>query len=147
MGVDPLEPELPSGTSGATFSHIFGSNTSPFELLVVKRKIMGPCWLEIKDAALSTKSVSTTSPAFRGFSTDSQASWCKIEFSVSDPKNVNPMSESDPTAPKDTPPLTIMSIALRTIVNHRENKTEILCATTRTWEGCKLTASNEKEWS
>ena len=35
------------------------------------------------------------------------------------------------------PPLTIMSIALRTIVNHRENKTELLCATTRTWEGCK----------
>jgi DNA polymerase alpha subunit A len=31
-----------------------------------------------------------------------------------------------------------MSISLRTIVNHRENKTEILCATTRTWEGCKF---------
>lgn len=33
--------------------------------------------------------------------------------------------------------MTIMSIALRTIVNHRENKTELLCATTRTWEGCE----------
>lgn len=68
---------------------------------------------------------------------DRQASWCKIEFAVADPKSVNPMSEADPTAPKDTPPLTVMSIALRTIVNHRENKTEILCATTRTWEGCE----------
>lgn len=68
---------------------------------------------------------------------DIQASWCKIEFSVSDPKSVNPISESDATAPKETPPLTIMSIALRTIVNHRENKTELLCATTRTWEGCE----------
>lgn len=39
-------------------------------------------------------------------------------------------------APRETPPLTIMSISLRTIVNHRENKTEILCATTRTWDSC-----------
>lgn len=45
------------GTTGSTFSHIFGANTTPFELLVVKRKIMGPCWLEIKEATLSTKSV------------------------------------------------------------------------------------------
>lgn len=50
---------------------------------------------------------------------------------------MNPIAESDATAPKDMPPLTIMSIALRTIVNHRENKTEVLCATTRTWEGCE----------
>lgn len=64
-------------------------------------------------------------------------SWCKIEFSVNDPKNVNPFAETDQNAPKDTPPLTMMSIAVRTIVNHRENKTELLCATTRTWEGCE----------
>jgi DNA polymerase alpha subunit A len=130
-----VEPEIPTGTSGSTFSHIFGANTTPFELLVVKRKIMGPCWLEIKEAALSTSSVRHDMYCLgRAYP---QASWCKVEFSVADPKNVNPMSESDPTAPKDTPPLTIMSIALRTIVNHRENKTEILCATTRTWEGCE----------
>ncbi len=43
--------------SGPTFSHVFGTKTSAFELLVLKRKIMGPCWLEIKGAAVSTKSV------------------------------------------------------------------------------------------
>jgi DNA polymerase alpha subunit A len=56
---------------------------------------------------------------------------------VTDPKNVNPFSDDDASAPKDTPPLTIMSISIRTIVNHRENKTELLCVSTRTWEGCK----------
>lgn len=45
------------GSTGPTFSHIFGTNTTPFELLVVKRKIMGPCWLEIKGATQSTKIV------------------------------------------------------------------------------------------
>lgn len=28
---------------------VFGTNTSAFELLVIKRKIMGPCWIQIKD--------------------------------------------------------------------------------------------------
>jgi DNA polymerase alpha subunit A len=45
-------------SSGSTFSHVFGTNTSAFELLVVKRNIMGPCWLEVKGATLSSKSVS-----------------------------------------------------------------------------------------
>jgi hypothetical protein len=56
------EPEISQGTSGSTFSHVFGTNTTPFELLVVKRKIMGPCWLEVKEAALSTSSVSPFAP-------------------------------------------------------------------------------------
>jgi DNA polymerase alpha subunit A len=116
------QPELPMDTTGATFSHVFGTNTSAFELLVIKRKIMGPCWLELKDVALSTKSTT----------------WCKIEFSVSDPKHVNPLGEGDANAPKDIPPMTIMSLSLRTIVNHRENKTELLCVTARTWEGCSI---------
>lgn len=116
------QPEIPMGTTGATFSHIFGSNTTAFELLVLKRRIMGPCWLNITGVEPSTKATS----------------WCKIEFTVNDPKNVNPFSDDDETAPKDTPPLTMMSIALRTIVNHRENKTEILVATTRTWDSVNL---------
>ena len=55
---DAPEPELPMDTTGATFSHVFGANTTPFELLVVKRKIMGPCWLEVKNATVNEKSVS-----------------------------------------------------------------------------------------
>ena len=34
--------------------------------------------------------------------------------------------------------MTIMSLSVRTIVNHRENKTELLCTTARTWEGCNI---------
>ena len=42
---------------GRTFSHVFGTNTSAFELFVLKRKVMGPCWLEIKDVAFSDSAV------------------------------------------------------------------------------------------
>ncbi|WVQ83810.1 hypothetical protein IAT38_005954 [Cryptococcus sp. DSM 104549] len=116
------EPEISPKSSSATFSHVFGTSSSAFELFVIDQKIMGPCWLDIKGAYLSEKS----------------ASWCKIEFTVDDPEDVNPFSETDPSAPKDTPPLTIVSIAVRTIVNHRENKTEILAASVRTWESYNI---------
>jgi hypothetical protein len=48
---------LPTDLSGNTFSHVLGTNTSAFEMFVVKRKIMGPCWLEIKDCQLSAANV------------------------------------------------------------------------------------------
>ena len=49
--------------SGPTFSHVFGTNTSAFELFAIKRRIMGPGWLNIKDAAQSSKSVSRAEDA------------------------------------------------------------------------------------
>jgi hypothetical protein len=52
---------------------------------------------------------------------------------VSDPKDVNPFPETDHEAPKDLPPLTVMSLSTRTVVNHKENKREIVCATARIW--------------
>jgi hypothetical protein len=52
---------------------------------------------------------------------------------VSDPKDINPFPETDPDAPKDIPPLTVMSLSVRTIVNHKENKREVVCATARIW--------------
>ena len=54
------EPQLPNHGSSPTFSRIFGTNTSAFELLVLKRKIMGPCWLQIKHPEIDNKGVSMT---------------------------------------------------------------------------------------
>ncbi|KAG8710371.1 DNA-directed DNA polymerase alpha catalytic subunit pol1 [Ceratobasidium sp. 423] len=113
------EPALPMDLSGATFSRVLGTNTSAFELFVLKRKIMGPCWLEIKGCDLSNK----------GFS------WCKLEVIVRDPKTVNPLPD-DVVMPM--PPLTIVSLAARTVVNHKENKREIVCASMRIWENSNI---------
>ena len=60
---------------------------------------------------------------------------------MSDPKDINPFPEADPDAPKDMPPLTIMSISVRTVVNHRENKREVVCATTRIWSNSAFVSS------
>lgn len=49
---------MPNNVCSPNFSRIFGTNTSAFELLVMKRKIMGPCWLQIKKPIIDNKGVS-----------------------------------------------------------------------------------------
>ncbi|KAG5716236.1 DNA polymerase alpha catalytic subunit [Termitomyces sp. T112] len=111
------DPQIPSNACSPNIAQIFGTNTTAFELLVLKRKIMGPCWLEIKNPQIDSKGVS----------------WCKLEATVSDPKDINPFSETDPHAPREMPSLTVVSLSVRTIVNHQENKREVVCATARIW--------------
>ncbi|KAJ9474897.1 DNA polymerase alpha catalytic subunit A [Pseudozyma hubeiensis] len=113
------EPQLPFDFKGRTFSKTFGTNTSPFELLVVKRRIFGPSWLKISNASLAEGST--------------PISWCKMEVSIDDPKDISPISDADTTSPRETPPLTVMSIAARTVVNHKENKQELVAVSARTW--------------
>ncbi|SOV03284.1 uncharacterized protein UDID_18608 [Ustilago sp. UG-2017a] len=106
------EPQLPFDFKGRTFSKAFGTNTSPFELLVVKRRIFGPSWLKIQNASIAEGST--------------PISWCKMEVSIDDPKDISPISDADTTSPRETPPLTVMSLAIRTVVNHKENKKELV---------------------
>ncbi|RCH81402.1 DNA polymerase alpha catalytic subunit, partial [Rhizopus azygosporus] len=88
--------------TGRTFSHIFGTNTGPLEHFLVKRDIMGPCWLD--------------------------ETWCKVEITVDDPKTVNPLVDETGNRPINIPPLTVMSLCLRTILNSKKNTNEIIAA-------------------
>ncbi|PWY98143.1 hypothetical protein BCV70DRAFT_202315 [Testicularia cyperi] len=112
------EPQLPFDFKGRTFSKAFGTNTSPFELLVVKRRIFGPSWLRIDNVSLAE---------------GTPVSWCKMEVTIDDPKDIHPVSDADTTSPRETPPLTVMSLAARTVVNHKENKQELVAISARTW--------------
>ena len=57
---------------------------------------------------------------------------------MSDPKDINPFPETEHDAPKDLPPLTAMSLSVRTVVNHKENKREVVCATARIWSNSEF---------
>lgn len=116
------EPQVPMTACSPSISQVFGTNTNAFELLVLKRKIMGPCWLQIKNPKFENQGIS----------------WCKVEATVSNPKDINPFAETDPDAPKDTPPLTVMSLSVRTIVNHKENQREVVCVTARVWHNLNI---------
>lgn len=56
-----------------------------------------------------------------------------------DPKDINTFPEGDSNAPKELPPLNIVSLSVRTIVNHQENKREIVCLTARIWQNSVYT--------
>lgn len=43
-----IEPALPVGLTSENIAHVFGAQTSAFELFIMKRKIMGPCWLRVE---------------------------------------------------------------------------------------------------
>uniref|UniRef100_A0A8C8VE11 DNA polymerase n=1 Tax=Pelusios castaneus TaxID=367368 RepID=A0A8C8VE11_9SAUR len=101
-------PRLPQDLKGETFSHVFGTNTSSLELLLMSRKIKGPSWLEIKDPQVFGHSVS----------------WCKVEAAALKPDSVNVVK--DPPPP---PPLVTMCLSMRTIQNVKTHQHEIIAIT------------------
>ena len=52
-------PPLPRHLSGENFEYIFGTHTSMLELFILKNKIMGPCWMTIKNFTLPIQFTST----------------------------------------------------------------------------------------
>ena len=88
---------------------------------------MGPCWLRIEDAE---------------FGVLKNASHCKLEVQVSKPNLITPLSDGDNL---DAPPLTIMSIAMRTVLNAKDNKQEILAISARIYQNLSLTDTTPTE--
>ncbi|KAI0166063.1 hypothetical protein GGR57DRAFT_445077 [Xylariaceae sp. FL1272] len=114
-------------TTGETFSHIFGTNTALFEQFVLWKNIMGPCWLKITDA---------------DFAALKSSSFAKLEVLVTSPDTVSPLSDSDNL---DAPPLTLMSLAMRTSFNVKDNKAEILSISARIYENVLLSDTTPAE--
>lgn len=114
------KPALELGTTGQTFSHVFGTNTALFEQFVLWKKIKGPCWLKIQDA---------------DFGALKNASHCRLEVLVEHPNMVTTIGEADSA---DAPPLTLMSVAMRTIFNAKDNKQEVFAISARIYEDVSL---------
>ncbi|OMJ29321.1 DNA polymerase alpha catalytic subunit [Smittium culicis] len=109
---DFKSPRIPLDTTGRTFQKVFGSTYSALELLLLKRKIMGPCWLKIFNTA-------NVSP---------KLSWCRKELAISSPKNICVMADDERTSKNypSVPPLSVASISAKTIINKDKNTNEIV---------------------
>ncbi|CAO3612530.1 unnamed protein product [Cunninghamella echinulata] len=105
------DPKLPQDMSGLTYSHVFGTNINPLEHFLIKRRIMGPSWLSINDPIKN----------------NTKETWCRHEFIIMDPKNINPII-NDKNQPLEAPPLVIMTLQLHTHLNTEKNVNEILAA-------------------
>jgi DNA polymerase alpha subunit A len=61
---------------------------------------------------------------------------CKLEVSVTKPNNISVLSNSDNL---DAPPMTLMSLSLRTTFNAKDNRQEILMASAMIYDNFSLT--------
>ncbi|KAG0237721.1 DNA-directed DNA polymerase alpha catalytic subunit pol1 [Actinomortierella wolfii] len=114
-------PQLPMDLAGETFSHVFGVNTSALEQFIIKRNLMGPCWLELKNVA----------PPSAG-----KSSWCKLEVTIENPKDVVPIPENPSLPPP--PPLCVMTLNMRTIINPKDKANEIVSVCTTVYHEVRL---------
>lgn len=89
-------PALPNDASGTYFRRLFGTHTSALELLLRKRKVMGPCWLKLSGAKPASAS----------------NSWCKYEVLLQGRKAVQVLERPPPP-----PPLVVASLHLQTVLN------------------------------
>ena len=107
-------PMVPFDASGQYFSKVFGSQTSCLERLLLKRRIMGPCWLKL------------TAPA----ATQSPTSWCKFEVGLPQGKKaIEPLADPPPS-----PPLVVASLHVQTGLNAKHIP-EVLLASVITHQG------------
>eukprot|EP01036_Dinobryon_divergens_P035626 gene35626-46208_t len=63
-------PSQAQRQGGKTYEKIFGASSSCIELFLLKRKLMGPCWIRVKNPKCSAE----------------VTSWCRIEVAVENPK-------------------------------------------------------------
>eukprot|EP00897_Mesotaenium_endlicherianum_P001393 jgi/Mesen1/1281/ME000013S00772 len=113
---------LQSDSRGEHFSALLGTQTSVLELLLIKRKLMGPCWLSISSPLRVAGS--------------SQISHCKLEVCVGSSKDIC-VATSGKEA-RDPPPLVVAALNLKTVINHRQNMNEVAVASVVYCQGVKV---------
>ncbi|GAM27577.1 hypothetical protein SAMD00019534_107530 [Acytostelium subglobosum LB1] len=109
-------PALRNDISGRTFKAAYGITSTPIELMLLKRNIMGPSWLLLKGFKPS-------------LDMNSKISWCRLEGRVQSYKMIEPMGVA-PKAAKSTttgsaprtalpasPPVVVMAISTRIVKN------------------------------
>ena len=113
---------------GNSYQCILGAGASVLENFIIKRKLMGPCWIRIKN------------PSTHNFS----VSWCKIEIRVDNPKDINRLDLVDASLNYPAPPVTTVSFKLKTVVNPSTHKAEIVSLSAICHKATQLdTASDE----
>lgn len=98
---------IESNVTGKHFSKIFGTQTSFLEILLLERKIKGPCWLDIVNPSLA----------------NTNYSYCKFEVNCSSPKDLVIPKELQNQPP---PPLTVATLNIRAVVNPDTMMNEIV---------------------
>jgi DNA polymerase Pol2 len=118
------EPEI-CAQGGSTFEKILGAGASTLENFIIKRKLMGPCWIRISNPVANPTS----------------SSWCKLEMLATSPKQVTRLQLEIPRPP---PPIVTVTIKLKSVVNPKTHKSEVVSVSAICHKNVQLdTASDE----
>lgn len=115
-------PELDSETCGRTFSKVFGTRTTMLEHFLLKRDLMGPCWLELRGVKRN----------------DMTYSWCKYEVTVDSPKQITRMELNKAAPSLPTPSMSVLSLSLKTVVNKKSHTHEVVLASVLFHKGVEI---------
>lgn len=101
------EPSFPNGIQGKTFVHIFGKTCSALETFIMDRKLMGPGWLNVKNAKKSTLST-----------------WCSCECTIENINDIENKEFKENVTIPPTPNFIVMAIKAQHIPISKD-RTEI----------------------
>lgn len=108
----PFVNRVDIASNGRHYAHVFGLNVGAVETLLVRRRIMGPCWLQLQNAVVRAPS-------------PSNVTWNGAEIDVAF-KDVSPAADCATALPE--PPLTAAAIDVKTVVGARSKSHEIVAA-------------------
>lgn len=92
---------------GKAIDRILGAGASNLENFIIKRNLMGPCWIRIRNPVANP----------------TVSSWCKLELLATSPKQIKRLQLETPRPP---PPVVTVAIKLKTIVNPKTQKSEVV---------------------
>eukprot|EP01065_Artemidia_motanka_P034875 TRINITY_DN42866_c0_g1_i1.p1 TRINITY_DN42866_c0_g1~~TRINITY_DN42866_c0_g1_i1.p1 ORF type:complete len:1502 (+),score=522.94 TRINITY_DN42866_c0_g1_i1:58-4506(+) len=98
----------------STVTHVFGDDRSSLEMLLLKRRVMGPCWLDLQQA--------TAVPSSQ------RVSHCRHECTIPSYKHV-----AVSQAPPPPPPLRVMAIGTFVHLNEAAKVNEVVAVSCVTW--------------
>lgn len=116
---DARYPALPAETcqrGGETFARILNANASLTETFILKRRLMGPCWLRLHQPA----------------ATKAPLTWTRLELRVTGPKRVQRLDlvdDATTTPVPPAPPVSTLTVQFKTVVHPASHQSEIVSLT------------------
>ena len=103
---------------------ILGGGTSSLENFILKRKLSGPCWIRVTNPTANTRA---------------PVSWCKVEAEVASPKQIERLDVAMPGGkPRPAPPVVSVTIKMKTVVNPKTHKSEVVSVSAICHRGVQL---------
>lgn len=122
-------PALPRNLKGRTFEFVFGTGSSQMELLLLKRELMGPCWIKVKKPVRRSNS--------------DCVSWCKYEFTVDSHKKISKLPNPQPPSP----PFSMLCLSLKTRLNAKTHTNEVAMASLKYLPSMNIDSPLHSTWS